>query len=243
MIERKFIGPDYMELARSAPHSAKIRRNTELPSDTISIIAIDPGGITGWSVLVLRTEWIGREIWDWPQDVIVRNRIAWWHGEIDCRNEVLTGANNSEAKRAKQRSIVGGANNVRGVNIEELKGTYVIKKLIDQWPDAAVVIEGFQLLQMAVDLSPVRIIARIEDHLWENGRNMFTQMPAMKATATDARMKEWNVYTPNDSALGLAGHARDADRHAMMFLRKAMSDSRFRTIAWPHIYPALEVAG
>ena len=231
----EFIGPRFMELRKSVPHIEKVRRATDLPNDTLSIIALDPGGITGWSVLVLRKEWLGKPIWEFSQDVILRHKVSWFHGEIDCRGMDLPN---------KRNMTPGTVNGVRGVNTEELKGSHMIKKLIDQWPDAAVVIEGFQLRQMAVDLSPVRIIARIENYLWYNGRNMFTQMPAMKATASDARLKEWGCYTAthskNEIAIGgsgiLAGHARDADRHALMFLRKCMGDTEFRKVAWPHLY-------
>jgi hypothetical protein len=31
-------------------------------------------------------------------------------------------------------------------------------------------------------------------------------------------------------------HARDADRHAILFLRKAKTKRAFRELAWPHLF-------
>ena len=203
-----YVGPAYLRLKETRPTPWKILNAEMLSNDCVPILAVDPGGITGWSLLVLPKEHIGKDIWSCDQRVLLNNKMNWFHGEIDCTKD-------------------------------ELLGTYHLKKLIDEWPSAAVVMEGFQLRQMAVDLSPVRIIARIEDHLWRHGRPMFTQMPAMKATANDARLKDWGVYT---SSGGLQ-HARDADRHAMIFMRRLLEGNgrkhfEIREKAWPHIYCA-----
>jgi hypothetical protein len=40
------------------------------------------------------------------------------------------------------------------------------------------------------------------------------------------------VYDPTGGLI----HARDADRHALLFLRKAKAKSQFRAQAWPHLF-------
>lgn len=102
------------------------------------------------------------------------------------------------------------------------------------------VIESFILRQFSKDpnlLSPVRITASIAQDLWMHRRYYFTQSPAeAKTTATDERLKNWELY---DSHGGM-NHARDADRHAITFLRKACQASKvareLREQAWPHLY-------
>lgn len=200
-----YIGPQQLSLRNTGPQLERRNRSITLPDDVLPIIAVDPGGITGWSLLVLPKDYMMKSIWEWPQDVILKNKVSWTHGEIDCKKD-------------------------------ELKGTYVLKRLIDEWPSAVVVMEGFQIRQMAVELSPVRIIARVEESLWLANRPMITQMPAMKATANNDRLKDWGVYTE----LGGLEHARDADRHALMFMRRCMERKgiQLREFAWPHIYNA-----
>ena len=198
-----YVGPTNVSLKVTRPVPWKRRNAEPLPMDAVPILAVDPGGTTGWSLLVLPKTFMGESIWTYNQETLLKHKIEWQHGEIDCLKD-------------------------------ELLGTYNLKQLIDSWPSAIVVMEGFQLRQMAVDLAPVRIIARIEDHLWRNGRPMVTQMPAMKATVNDQRLKLWNVYT---SAGGLQ-HARDADRHALVFMRRCLERKgiELRSAAWPHLY-------
>lgn len=173
----------------------------------LSIIAVDPGGTTGWSLLTLPKEVDGQCIWTTSQEVLLANQIQWIHGQIDCRHD------------------------------KEHYGVQQLKELINLYPSAAVLFEGFQLRQLAVDLSPVKIIARVEEYLYWRQRSMITQMPAVKATANNARLKEWQVYTPD----GGLDHARDADRHLMIFIRRLLEgggrkNRELRCAAWPSIY-------
>lgn len=182
----------------------------DLPKGSLPIIGVDPGGVTGWSLLSLPPLVAGKDIWTLKQDQIIANRHLWEHGQIDCKSG----------------------------DLGELWGSDTLLKLIRQYPGAVVVMESFQLRQMAVDLSPVRIIARVEDSMWRQGRldQLLYQAPAAKATANDARLKAWGVYTSD----GGLSHARDADRHVMIFLRRCLergSKARvLRETAWPHIY-------
>lgn len=197
-----YVGPKWLQLRNSTPGFA--RRRVDLPEASLPIVAVDPGGTTGWSLIVLRSK-----AFELPtQDAILSSgKINWWHGQIDCSDIDY--------------------------------GTYQLKKILDKWPSAIVVMESFSIRQMAVDLSPVKIAAIVQHHLWNQGRIMLWQNPAQaKTTATDDRLKLWNCYTSE----GGLNHARDADRHALLFIRRAMGvrGLAVRKKAWPHIFGRLE---
>ena len=187
----------------------QVRRKFDLPTDILPILAFDPGGTTGWSLIVLPKLWGTKSVFLWPQDLILRNRIRWHHGEFDC--------------------IVNEDNAVANMI-----------KLIDEWPSAAVVVEDFILRsnrnEMSRELlSPVRITAKIEHHLWKNKRKMWLQMPSQaKTVSSDERLKAWGVYTSE----GGLQHARDADRHVMLFIRRCMGNKGLatRNVAWEHLF-------
>src|SRR5206468_12988114 len=115
-------------------------------------------------------------------------------------------------------------------------GVYDLAHFIESWPVAAVVIEDFALRTMRMDrelLSPVRVTSALGYNIWMNGRDYHVQTPAdAKRVCTDDRLKAWGMYDP----VGNLKHARDADRHAILFLRKAKNNPRFRAMAFPHLY-------
>jgi hypothetical protein len=115
----------------------------------------------------------------------------------------------------------------------EQEGAYAMCKLIDESPGAAVVLEDFNIRQIAVDLAPVKLIGAVRQHLWYRGRNWFMQSASQaKTTATDDRLKLWNMYTRE----GGLQHARDADRHVILFLRKVLQNNELRAEAWSHVF-------
>jgi hypothetical protein len=109
-----------------------------------------------------------------------------------------------------------------------------IIEMLDLWDGAAVLFEDFELRTMAAELSPVRITNTVSwalTRLFDPPRNIFLQMPAMAmTTATDARLRRWKLYRPGQE------HARDATRHAIVFLRRAKQAARMRAAAFPHAY-------
>jgi hypothetical protein len=166
-----------------------------------NVIALDPGGTTGWSVMMVHPDALVD-----PDISVLSNIEHWTHGQF-------TGNEDDQAKQ--------------------------IIDLVEAWPDSALVMEQFKVRQMAVDLSPVRIIAKVEFGLkWMLDEDTikptrFMQMPALaKSTVTDARLREWGLY---ERAGGME-HARDADRHALTFLRRAKERAQLRQQAWPYLY-------
>lgn len=103
---------------------------------------------------------------------------------------------------------------------------------IESNPEAAIVIEGFQLRTMAAELSPVRITAAIDwaMHSSYPGKPLFRQMPSLGKRITNDRLKRGGLYRSDGNE-----HARDATRHAVMFLRRAKKDLALQAQAWPHL--------
>ena len=118
-------------------------------------------------------------------------------------------------------------------------------QFFELWEDAAIGIERFHLRQMAVELSPVRITAKIEYAYWlmekwsaeEDDRPMrrprmiFKQEPSLAMrTLTDERMHEFGLWVPGKD------HKRDAIKHCYTFLQRAQEKPRLRATAWPQLF-------
>jgi hypothetical protein len=188
-----FVGPQRIALREYRPGF----KGKDLSVHTLPILAVDPGGTTGWSLLSVR-----RKAFEAGNlGHILSTKHVWYHGQVDC------------------------------VTNEHL-GIYQICKMMDDWPSAAIVLESFYVRQMAVDLSPVRIIGACTQHAWVQGRKVIEQQASMAKRLNNSRLKDLGVYTSD----GGLDHARDADRHALMCLRRAIMDEKMRRKAWPHIY-------
>lgn len=207
-VHAEYLGPIWYRISQSG-NRPKPKAVEELPKDVVPILAFDPGGTTGWSLLVLPKLWGTQNIFGWPQDHILRNKVLWHHGQFDCL-------------------------------VDENNAVYCMMQLINKWPSAAIVCEDFILRanrhEMSRELlSPVRITAMLEYELWRKRRKIWLQAPSQaKTLVTDERLKGWGVYTRE----GGLQHARDADRHALLFLRRCMGarGTATRNVAWPHLY-------
>ena len=166
-----------------------------VPSDSYQILAVDPGGVTGWSMMAFPKTIAGVSVWKTSVEKILDNKFTWVHGEIEC-NPIDPGAK-------------------------------ILRKLCDRWPRAAIVFEDFWIRQIAVDLAPVELISIVRHHLWMKGRKMNMQQPAMAKRLNNERLRLLGVYTPT----GGLEHARDADRHVLMTIRRSFK-SDFRQRIW-----------
>jgi len=181
-----------------------------------TVIGIDPGGTTGWSVMVVHPEALV------DPDVPILSNLEMWNGQV----------------RAIPVMPNGKAPKALNLALEERRCIRtLIQDVLVKWHGAALVIEDFLLRKKVMDrelLSPVRITAALELAVEYEGLNMtlHRQTPSDKASITDARLKEWGLYR----RAGGMEHARDADRHSILFLRKAKQSGSVRGSAWPHLY-------
>lgn len=202
----------------------------DAPRHKATVLALDPGGTTGWSVMSIHAE----ALLD-PEVPILENIVFWQHGQIDC----------GSTKGNLGTSGVGDITD--GVSTSgEAAGVNEIISLLRAWPGAVIVIEDFIVRQMNQSrdfLAPVRITAAVSQYLYNQRRSMFVQQPAMaKTSATDERLQKWGLYDRN----GGLGHARDADRHAITFAKrlkqtagsgkKASKSDLYLPTVFPHIY-------
>lgn len=207
-----YVGPTRRDMKLRAPNFRGPSK-LEFPSNVLPILALDPGGTTGWSLLILRRNINGRDVFSWNLDAILRNKVSWEHGELWCKGD-------------------------------EDAATYQLAKLCDQFPSAAIVIEDFILRQERKEksrdlLSPVRLTAKLEYCLWRQGRRTFKLSAGQtKPIVTDERLGMLGCLADD----GMSDHARDADRHAVMFVRKCLGPQGVtaKRAAWPHIYATLE---
>lgn len=191
-------------------------KESEISYGEATVIAIDPGGTSGWSLISVHPQSLTE-----PNADFLENIFTHQHGQVDCGSH-----------RGNLHTSLHDGISTDG----EFSGIYDLTEFIAAWPVAAVVVEDFTLRQFRMDrdlLSPVRITSAVGYAMWLGGRDYHVQSPAdAKCICTDDRLKEWRMY---DSYGGLR-HARDADRHAILFLRKAKASNSLRAQAWPHLY-------
>lgn len=175
----------------------------ELKTDHVAIIGVDPGVTTGISVLV-----------------------------IDL-NDGLPKPNDADKIRTWTHQIsYGGSGNIKDVveggEWEEQEIAEAIGRLImtvqAQYGEVYLVIEDFiirKFLSTREFLSPVRLTSGILQDIKGRGTlprdRIFFQSPSeAKGVCTDERLDRWGytIKTQKDR------HARDATRHAVLFLRR-----------------------
>ena len=99
----------------------------------------------------------------------------------------------------------------------------------DEDTEFVMAMEGFDLRMLSMDpalLAPVRVASIFMDRMAEANSLVpvyFASASEAMNTCTDVRLKRWGVY---DRSSGV--HARDADRHAVYFLRKFADSQELR---------------
>jgi len=192
----------------------------------LRIIAIDPGGTTGWSIMTVNYHEI-------TKFGIATHKLVdtWQHGQVDC------GARSGNIKDDADSNDY----DLGREEIGEAAGVFVLENIIRHNAPAAVVVEDFVLDMRRANksrdlLSPVRISARLDQLLWElRVTTRHSQMPSSAKTAiTDDRLERWGMYVGSQSDR----HARDADRHALLFLRDIRGNQKKIDAAFPAVVEA-----
>lgn len=214
-LNQRAIGPDLQH--RNVFHLPQETREAFSPA----VIAIDPGETTGWSLVT-----VNRVCFDRRYEVH-EHIIDHFHGQVDC------------GRSQGALDIYANIDGDPGLNPDgEAAGVARLMQLIDGHPNAAVLIEDFILDYSRAkkdrsSLSPVRVTARLEQELWQRNRIAHRQTPSLaKVTMSDERLRELGLY----QRTGGLEHARDADRHAITFLRRAQLDLELRFRAWPFLF-------
>lgn len=147
-------------------------------------------------------------------------------------------------KRPLHKCIVHWAAGETGKKNEDQMASEMLE-LYDMWDDAAIGIERFRLRQMAVELSPVSITAKIEYGLWlaekwsaqeaerpvGRPRILWKQDPGMaKNRLSDELMRSHQLWTVGSD------HARDATKHCFTFLSRCRERPGMRATAWPNLF-------
>lgn len=202
----------------------------EHPEYLATVIAFDPGGTTGYSVLGTYPDALEK-----PGDLSLENCLDHIdYGQIDCGTRY-------------GQTGVGMSRGHEGLNMPgEVDGIIRMINLVEDYPQAAIVFEDFILDVRKANsgrelLTPVRIISGFTTLLiYSFGpkalRRVFIQNRALaKTTCTDSRLKHWGLYDGHSGP-----HARDAVRHAFYFLRSRRGDgnniSYQRHLAWPWLF-------
>lgn len=185
------------------------------------MFGLDPGITTGWSALKVP---VGRLLAVGATRTL--SRCRWAHGQIQ-RSAI--GDTGSLAQSASDSAHVDQIFR----HVAHIYESFVSDPAEeDEWEaDVFVyVMEHFSLRMLSMDtnlLAPVRVEEKFLDRLWVKGITtpIFLQSPSdAKRVATDDRLKSWGMY---DRASG--PHARDADRHNILFLRKFSDDAGLRS--------------
>ena len=201
-------------------------------------IAFDPGETTGWSLMMPKSIVS-------PDETEVTLNHAGTH--VVASRPVVLGIDAGEIILHKHGQIDCGRGqgelnsddeNNPGLNPEgECAGIARMVQLCDEYPNAVVVVEDFIVNFNKIDksraaLSPVRITAKLEQELWQRGRRIFVQSTSIKSTMNDERLKELGRY----QRAGGLNHARDADRHALHWLRRCQTSAELRHKSWPWLF-------
>ncbi|WNY15169.1 RuvC-like resolvase [Rhodococcus phage MacGully] len=189
----------------------------------LTVVAFDPGGTTGWSVMTIDYADLAS-----PKAPVHEGLRYWFHGQVDCGSQ---SGNAGDSATANDYDLgISETGEAAGAAICE---NIVGEVIYEAGGPVAVVIEDFiidpERMNRGRDfLLPVRIQARIEQLLWESrSTTLHVQQPSFaKTTVKDDRLKLWGMWQDGHGAR----HARDADRHALTFLRTLrQKQSRIRT--------------
>lgn len=194
--------------------------------EVLTIFAIDPGGSTGWSglkvpVRLLSSLGVARTL------VRCRHR----HGTVRRSGGPKVLGGGAVYDKSDSPHVTDILDTARGLYQEFMGWEDEDGEWVED-PDAqfCFVMEGFDLREQSMDpgmLSPIRVGSILMDRLDQIGntnRVFFQSASDAKNVVNDERLKRWGFYDRESGP-----HARDADRHAILMLRRFASSRDIRS--------------
>lgn len=200
-----------MTLVEEFSRESGLPEELDSSDSIVYILGIDPGVTTGLSVLKVDVE-------DGIPNPADREKVKFWNTQISY-------GGSGNATDLLKVSKGGWPEQEIASQIYDL----FIQLFGDSYGNAIIVIEDFVVRKMNSTrdfLSPVRITAGILQELYSNKVDhnyIYFQSPSdAKGTCTDERMDRWgfSIRTQKDR------HGRDANRHAVLFLRKLLQNPK-----------------
>lgn len=181
----------------------------EWPGPHLIVAAFDPGVSTGWSCI------------SYPFTAMKERGVAstlpgceWHHGEIRRDDSRPGSAEHSDSRHVDD--ILEKGRDIWFDFVDEERGDIYVQ-----------VMERFDLRMLSMDpslLAPVRVISVWKDRLRFKETLRFYQTPSdAKKAVNNARLQSWGLYDKHSGE-----HARDADRHNVLFARRFMNKRDFR---------------
>lgn len=191
------------------------------------IFAIDPGVATGWTGLkvplgLIPTLGVSRTL------VRCRHR----HGTLRRSGVQPVGAAGGAWSSTDSQHVTDLLDTARGIYTDWMPDEEDDDEEHDRFR-FIFVMEGFDLRINNMDpdlLAPVRVASVFMDRLMMGQSAMrvsFQKVSDAKKTVTDDRLRRWGMYDPSSGT-----HARDSDRHAILFLRRFAMSRDLRTSLW-----------
>ena len=195
--------------------------NTYEEDKALVVFAVDPGETTGWSAMKVP---VARLVAEGATRTLPWCR--WRHGEI--RRSVPPGTGDMAQAVSDSQHVSLILEQAAKIYAEFVYEPTEQEQEEEGWEsdEFVFVLERFGLRILSMDtnlLAPVRVLDRLLDRMWCEESELpvfFHSSSEAMNTVTDERLRRWHMY---DSGSGV--HARDADRHALLFVRR-FSDSQ-----------------
>jgi len=185
----------------------------------IVVVAFDPGVMTGWCRICVDKAAL-------PLGTRTFLKTTYAEDPVELTEGVFAAPGSLSAGQFGARG--GFTENGQVDEMIRLTRLAWVEEIEDAEKDTFfVVLEDFILRRSEKDrslLAPVRLNAKFDYAMKDSHVRIMYQSPSdAKNAVTDARLKSWNVY---DSTTG--EHGRDAQRHAVLALRKYASAAAIR---------------
>lgn len=201
--------------------------------DRVIVVAADPGDDTGWAWFECKAE----ELLEGgiQGGVAQRSSCTWDAGSWEWRREGL-GMNRVRWENHQANLFLGLCREVWSeADVDPEKDVFVA------------VVETFTLRILQMDeslLAPVRVSSKIDLLMEPSGLRRAGFSPAdAKTVVTNERLRRWGLIPADQGGeSGKVRHAIDAERQAVLFLKKWYSDVRFRSMYPPGLRQVPQLA-